>query len=154
MHVAVFGGLLLILYSVAALDVQADEGISWWGWAMIGYPIAASVYLARVTRRNVLEADTIEQAASAFVSGYFIVLGLASTSALFGYTLVYIGGGPFAAVVGTLVSFALLWIVGPTRSSIASLDQGRAEAGKAPGLTAELMRPEPRTSEVPPPPTA
>jgi hypothetical protein len=151
-HVAVVAGLLLLLLSVSRLGVKADGGIAWWGWLMIGYPIAALAYLARVTRQRVVEADTIEQAASASVSGYFIVLGLASTPALFGHALVYIGGGTFAAVVGTLVSFALLWIVGPSGSSIAFLDQSRAEASKATGLTAELMRPQPQTPGVPPPP--
>jgi hypothetical protein len=110
---------------------------------MFLYPVAASIYFVSVIRRRVVEADTIEQAAFASVSGYFSVLGLASTPALFGHSLVYIGGGTAAAVAGTAVTYVLLWLVASSRSSLLWLERRLAEDGRASSLTDQLMKPQP-----------
>ena len=139
-HVAVAGGLLLLLWSVALLHARAESGIRWWGWVMLSYPIVATQVFRTITSRKLLEAMTVEDGAKAYVRGYLILLAEAVTPALFGHALVYLGAGTLPAVIGTAVSFILMWLVAPRRGNLTSIDTHFAAMGQR-SLTAELTRP-------------
>jgi hypothetical protein len=115
------------------------------GLAELSYPIAATLVFRRITSKKVLEETVVEDGAQVYVVGYLTLLGLAVTAALFGHALVYLGGGTVPAVIGTAVSFILMWSVAPRAGALASLDAHFVSMGGG-SLTAELMRP--RTSGV------
>lgn len=141
--VAVSAGLPLLLWSVAALGIEPDEGVPWWGWILLAYPIVGAVIFARSSRAKVLAAETLEAAAARFLAGSFILLALACSPALFGHSLVYLGGGTPAAVVGTAESAVMLLAVAPSRSRLVDLEAQLAERSRPAAITAQLMLPQP-----------
>jgi hypothetical protein len=142
-HVAVLGVLPILLWSVAQLHVRGEPGIRWWGWAMLVYGVVATVVFRTITRKKIVQAPTVAEAGISYVSGYLILLGLATSEALFGHALVYLGGGTAAAVVGTALSLPLLWLIAPRRDDIESLESHLVATNGGNSLTAELMRPHP-----------
>jgi hypothetical protein len=81
-HVAVLGGLPILLWSVAELHVRAEPGIPWWGWVMLVYGVVATVVFRTITRKKIVQAPSVAEAGTSYISGYLILLGLATSEAL------------------------------------------------------------------------
>lgn len=109
-----------ILLVLAALDFNGEGGISLTISLLLLAGFAVSAYVGlTVIRRQRMQVATSLEAAGQYRSWTFLGIAFASSIALIGFVLVFLGESPMPYYVGLLLAIPAFYLAAPTTANLA-----------------------------------